>query len=195
MTESENPCRVFFEQYAQHPKKVEILQRTGLAHEWECYSASKHSPGPVQSNERVLRLVINPIHIDPETGDLKPSAVTDVKDKGCSVERLSLTTIEESIATGRIVAAAKNEANQGAPAREIHCVANLSVNDIRNIRVGANTQAFCIFDTALEHNRAHADICQVVSPKGQEARSARSQLFALADKSCIFQSYSGSDSN
>lgn len=182
MTESENPCCAFFEQHARQLKKVELLQQSGHAYEWEGCSASKHSPGPVQSIEHVLRLVINPIHVDPETGGLKPSAVTDVKDKGCSVERLAHTTMEDSIARGRQVAISKNDATPSGPARSICGVANLSVEDIRKIKVGNNARAFCIFDTALESNPAHADVCQVIAPRGQEARSARSQLLALAEK-------------
>jgi hypothetical protein len=185
MSEGENLCRAFFEQHTQNPKKVELLQQSGAAYLWENQSASKYSPGPVQSHERVLRLIINPHHVDPETGDLKPSAVTDAKDKGCSVERLELTTAEESVMAARKLAQSKNEANPNSAPRSICSVSALSVGEIRRIKVGENTQAFCVFDTALEHNPAHADVCQIVS-KGQEARSARSQLLELADKGLQF---------
>lgn len=182
MSERENPCRVFFEKYAHLPNKVELLQQEGRAYEWENYSASLHSTGPVLSSEQVLRLIISPHHVDPETGTLKPSAVTDVKDKGCSVERLGITSIEESVAIGRKVADSKNEARPSEPPRSLCGVTEFSVEEIRCIKVGRGAQAFCVFDTALEHNPAHADVCQVVPPKGQEGRSARTQLMVLADK-------------
>lgn len=182
MSEIENPCRAFFEQHALKPNKVELLQQTGNAYEWERFTASRYSPGIVQSTEQVLRLVINPIHVDPETGGLKPPAVSDVKDKGCSVERLTHTTTDDSIARGRKVASSKNLTIQGGHFRSICGVINLSVEEIRQIKVGGNTQAFCVFDTALEGNHAHADVCQVAPSGGHEARSARGQLFVLANR-------------
>lgn len=182
MTESTNPCRSFFEEHTANTKKVELLQKNGFGYDWENHSASKYSPGPVESDEQVVRLIINPIHIDTETGELKPSAITDVKDKGCSVDRIKIASPEKSIASGQSIAQAKNLANPDAPSRKVHCVAYLSAGDIRSITVGDNIRAFCIFDTALEDNLAHADVCQVISPKGQEARSARGQLFTLAEK-------------
>lgn len=185
MSEAADQCRLFFEQYSGDPNKVEALQKSGLAYEWENYSASRHSPCPVISSERLLRLVINPLHVDSLTGNLKPTAVTDVKDKGCSVDRLSHTTLDRCLATGHENAVVKNAAKPDAPPRSVCGVANMSAKDIRSIRVGQNIQAFCVYDTALAANTAHADVCQVVPGKGQDGRSARLQLLALADRGLI----------
>lgn len=183
MSASENPCREFFEQHAQNPQKVHILRQTGFAYEWEALSASKHSPSPVKDEEIVVRLILNPIHIDLETGTLKPTAVTDVKDKGCSVDRLRHTSIDDSVNAGRKNAEAKNLSNPGKERRTVCGTAVLNAKEIRNITVNERTKAFCIYDTALELNKSHADVCQVVSDRGQEARSARLQLLQLADTS------------
>lgn len=185
MSEAADQCRLFFEQHAGDLNKVEALQRSGQFYEWEKYSASRHSPNPVISSERLIRLVINPLHVDPATGDLKPTAVSDVKDKGCSVDRLSHTTLDAAIAAGHENAAAKNATRPDAPPRSVCGVANMSAEDIRGIRVGQNIQPFCVYDTALVANNAHADVCQVVPGNGQVARSARMQLLALADKGRI----------
>ncbi len=186
MSEGENACRKFFEQYAQHPKKVEILQEQSNIDDWEKLSASRHSPGPVAVNEGLVRIVFNPIHVDVETGKLKPSAVSDAKDKGCSVNRLTHTTLADSIVQGKAVAAFKNDANPEKAARTVYGVAQLTANDVRSISVHAADRAFAIYDTGLEKNRSHADVCQIVPEKNkQQARSARLQLFDLANRGLL----------
>jgi hypothetical protein len=181
MSESTNPCRAFFENCVGVLDKVALLQQQKDAIEWEGLTASANSPGPVHSEEQVLRLVFNPIHFDPETRTLKPTAVTDVKDKGCSVDRLAHTTLDKARETGASLAAIKNELNPDKLPRSLCGVAVLSVSAIREIKVGEQSRAFAVYDTALETNLAHADVCQLTSAKG-ESRSARLQLMALADQ-------------
>lgn len=181
MSESTNPCQTFFKKNAAVADKVALLQQEKNAVEWESLTASVDSPGPVQSEEYVLRLIFNPHHFDLETQTLKPSAVTDVKNKGCSVDRLTYTSIEESRKNGESVAANKNKLSPDKPLKSLCGVAVLLVEAIRDIKVGQNSRAFTVYDTALKTNRAHADVCQLTSAPS-ESRSARLQLMALADQ-------------
>lgn len=183
MVLSINPCQDFFEQHAQTPKKAEHLQKSGQALLWETLSASPHSPGIVQSVEDVIRLVVNPIHVNPDDGSITPTLMSDVKDKGGSVQRLAHIAREDAIAAGRSHAEARNAtAAQGGQLRSIYGTVTLSVEDIRSVVVATQTRAFGVFDTAKEINPSHADIFQIVSGNGHEARSARLQLWQLASQ-------------
>lgn len=181
MTTSENPCQAFFEQYAQESNKAELLQKSGEALQWEYLSASRHSPGPVSSDESVLRLVINPIHVDPEDGNVKPTLMSDVKDKGGSVQRLTHISREHAISSGQAVVETKNASIPGGSVRSIYGTVKLSVHEIRSLAVATQARAFGVFDTAKEANTSHADIFQLAG-SGQAARSARMQLFELATR-------------
>jgi hypothetical protein len=183
MTASTNPCQAFFEQHAQTEYKAAELVKTGQSIQWEALTASRHSPGPVANHEHVLRLVVNPIHVDAADGSLKPTLMSDVKKKGGSVHRLVHVSQEAVIEAGRTHAAAKNAANPGAAQpRSIYGTVRLSVQEVRSLVVATNDRAFGVFDTAKQVEPSHADIFMIVPDSGQEARSARLQLMDLANK-------------
>lgn len=183
MEECINPCRIFFEQNAHDQNKVELLQQQSDACKWEELTASIFSCSPVKSEEHVLRLLFNPIHLDMETMSLKPPAINDVKDKGCSVDRLQLTSKEKCIKDGHAFAATKNELNPEKSRRSLCGVTTLSVHEVRNIVDNNQNRGFGVYDTALDNNPAHADICQLIATKNKsDARSVRLQLMALGDK-------------
>jgi hypothetical protein len=182
MTNDENPCQTFFDLFTQDSTKVERLQLQGDCSDWEQLTASRYSPHPVREDEILLRLVFNPIHVDEETGSLKPSVVSDVKDKGCSVNRLKLTTVENVINAGKQAALSKNLSAPEKPPRRLIWIASLEVSEIRLIKVSDQKRAFGVYDTALETDRSHADICQLIPEKcKKESRSARLQLFELVN--------------
>jgi len=82
MFERENPCRAFFDAHEKNPKKVELLCREADRAAWEKLSASRHPPGPVGDDEELARVVISPIHIDEESGEVTLASLRDVKDTG-----------------------------------------------------------------------------------------------------------------
>jgi hypothetical protein len=173
----ENPCLVFFEQHEGDNRKVCALREEPDALKWEDLTASRYSPGTVKPGERVLRLAFQPLHIDPETRSLKLSAVSDLKDKGFSVDRLSYISRERCIESGSKRAA--NAVLEGRTPRELRAVATLGVHEVRAILVDG-VQAVGVYDTAKKDNHAHADICQLV-PEGRAGRSVRSRLLELCD--------------
>lgn len=178
----ENPCLAFFEKHKDSGgNKVRALQQEPTALGWEKFPASCHSPGVVQPEESILRLAFQPLHIDPETRTLKPSAVSDVKDKGFSVDRLKYVSREGSIESGK-AHAEKAMTLHGRTPRELRAVSTLEVAAVRSLMVNG-LRAFGVYDTAQDDNMAHADVCQLV-PEGQAGRSARSQLLELCD-SCL----------
>jgi hypothetical protein len=180
-------CASFFAANIENSDKVKALQQSGNGLTWELQSASIHSRGPVTNQECVFRLVFNPIHIDLETGSIKPSAISDVKDKGCSVDRQTLRSLKDVFEFGIIAAHKKNQnAGPGTPSRSLWGVSEINVSEIREILVGDSKRAFGVYATALAHNLSHADICQLIPEiEKQNARSARAQLFEAAAKKIV----------
>jgi len=170
-----NPCRDFFALNATNRDFVKGLQKTPNPVAWETLSASDHSPGPVQPGELLYRQVMHPIHVDVETRSLKPTAFDDAANKGLSVERLSHVALADIQQAGRDRAAAQRKLGVSHADRKLHAVAELSADEIRAILDENQQRGFAIFDTANCENRAHADICQVVSTR-KSGRSVRSQL-------------------
>lgn len=178
MPAQDNPCRDFFEQHAQTSDKAGALQQSGTAVKWEALSASCHSPGPVTDEEALLRLVISPIHLDVVNKTIRPSLLSDVKDKGGSVHRLKHITREAAIGAGQAWQDQKNAT--GATQRTVHGTVTLPADDVRRLKVGTGHRAFCVFDTAKPDDPSHADIFLVATCGEKELRSARLQLYHLA---------------
>lgn len=171
-----NPCEEFFASHSQ-VELATLLQAEPNALAWEVLKASAYSPGPVADVEKVIRLVYHPVHVDVQTGELKPSVVDEASSWGCSVQREGICSIEEAWKMGDAFAAAKTAELPGNP-RSVHAVAVLRVEQIRLLNIQSRRGA-AVYDTALPNNIAHADICVVVGGR-QERRSIRSQLFELA---------------
>lgn len=181
MTFGANPCQAFFEEHAQAQDKSIELVRLGTAIEFEGLSASPHSPGPVRDDEHVLRLVVNPIHVNSTDGSIKPSLMSDTKSRGASVQRLTHIGRDAVIEVGRAREEEKNAVNAGtAPPRSVYGTVKLSVLDIREVIVASHDRAFGVFDTAKPTDSSHADVFLVIS-ESQAARSARLQLMLLAN--------------
>ncbi len=175
----ENPCLVFFQVHAENKEKVKILQTHPRLSEFERLTASNLSPGPVGNAEELLRQIFNPLHVELDTGDLKPSAFEDAANKGMSVDRLRYREQEASFEAGYARAEVANaHARPDAPPRTLHGLAKLRAESVRALKSG-DIQCFGVYDTALADNRAHADICQLLRDK-KAARSARSRLVDLA---------------
>jgi len=171
-----NPCQEFFKICAGD-EVARLLQARSDAAAWEELTASEHSPGPVQNSELVIRLVYHPIHVDAETGDLKPSVIAEASSWGCSVQREVHCPVERAWKLGEDLARARSEANPGSP-RKVHAIAVLEVAKLRSL-ITEGKRALGVYDTALLENSAHADIYVIVAGK-KEGRSVRAQLFEWA---------------
>ena len=149
-----------------------------IPHLDESTSASPaFSPGPVQDQEPLLRIIIEPDHIS--EGRIQPSAVQlrDLTQRGLSIHRREYTTEQEvrtatQALTGRPTAAGR---------RRLEGLASFTAGAVRYIR-NQERQAFVVIDTALPDNRAHASI-YLASPQVSQslAREMREQLLRLMD--------------
>jgi hypothetical protein len=185
----ENPCLEFFQAQAENKDKVKLLQIHPRLLEFERLTASSLSPGPVAHSEDLLRQIFNPLHVELDTGDLKPTAFEDAANKGMSVDRLHYRNEEESFQAGYARAEVANtHAKPGAPHRTLHGLAKLRAKSVRALKSADDIQYFGVYDTALADNKAHADICQIVHIQDRKAaRSARSKLVDLAKGSVTLE--------
>ena len=111
------------------------------------------SPGTVQDQETLLRIVIDPDHFT--GGRIQPSAIQirDLTQRGLSVHRREHTSrqeIKRAIHTmlGRTTATGF---------RTVEGLASFTAAAVREIRNGER-QIFVVIDTAQPDNRAHASI-------------------------------------
>lgn len=116
---------------------------------------SDHSPGVVVNGETVVRTLFSPENV--EDGIVKPNSMMmrDLKsrERGCSVDRL-----EQPNGSREEIAQRAGEKVTNKGGRQWVVLASISVRKIRQFLNSASAQAFCVIDTALEDNRAHADI-------------------------------------
>lgn len=180
-------CADFFTEHETDKDRCKALQsikaETLLAWEQEC--ASEHSPGPVYNSEILYRQMLNPTHYDPVNKILKVTAFSDTSDKGGSVNRANHVTKVEVLAAAQRRVAQINERKTPGSEVELWQLIELNCSDVRAILTPSNSEvpnsrAFGVYDTALEHDRSHADICQIVSGK-ETGRSVRSKLLDLAN--------------
>ena len=186
-------CIEFFTQNSSNKDKCKLLQKEPqdklLA--WELETASKYSPGPVSNAELLHRQIISPIHFDEETNSFTPMAFDDASDKGLSVNREPYITEEQISCMARARVDSFNISNPDKKERSFSGIVHFLCNDVRQITVNtaqglSPIRGFCVYDTALEDDKSHSDICQIVS-KG-DGRSARSKLRDLANSFIAKQS-------
>jgi hypothetical protein len=178
MSDQVNSCQAFFEAHEKNPRKVEALCQEPRRFDWEKLQASRYSPGPVTDEEELARVVISPIHIDAESGNITPAFVSDVKNKGGSSDRLAFCSAENSLSRSAEIQARKNLEAPPDRQRAIQGVVRFSAKRLRALNTKGGIQAFGVFDTGKSDNPAHADVCQLTASE-TEARSARWDLLLL----------------
>lgn len=180
-------CRDFFQANTENKELCRILQAVSPEQQlaWEVESASKHSPGPANSDETISRQVLNPQHFDTVTGTIKPTFFDDASSKGASVNRLAHITVEGM----RLTAQSRvDQINANPPASGVRVLIGYTMVTVGEVRsIFADTpqrRALAVYDTAKHDDPSHADICQLISGK-MIGKSIRAQLFQFAKSRLI----------
>jgi hypothetical protein len=186
MTDSAVKCQSLFDDCSGDVgNRCEKLTKESPNCECEQGSVSPYSPGTVQHNELLARLIFSPIHIDEVDGSVKEAAFSDVQDKGLSVNRLTSSNAEEIDKIGE-EKAKQDKLSESKRDREYLGVVMASAGEIRAIKnPGSDGRAFCIYDTALKNNISHADVCQLLvgnKAKRKEARRTLHKTFSRYPK-------------
>ena len=129
--------------------------------ECENFSVSDYSPGPVQDGEWLIRTFYSPVHIN-LNGEVNPAAFTDAQARGLSVNRK--TYISKTSLKAQIEAKIERDRSEDKTRGDYWAVLIAKCGDVRNLRAIDNKRQFCVYDTALEEDASHADICQALEP-------------------------------
>jgi hypothetical protein len=157
---------------ADHAERVERL----FAHcRCEEFSVGIGSPGRVDSEEYIYRMVISPGDVD-QTGTLRLDAVRDVKIKGLSVFRDIASDADiESLVVDRLT---RKTANQ--PARVVQALIKLKVEQVRDLSSADFGRYFGIYDETvprrdpdLERVPTHATVLQRLHLPGTDNRKGK----------------------
>lgn len=173
-----NPCCTFFANQARGPDWVKQLQQQPDRVQWEKLSASPFSPAAVADDEVICRIAFNPIYWDDDTRRLKPTFFADATSHGASSERLAYATMRAVWRKANKMATRYNANKQRKEARSVARIAPLPVVELRRLIYEAQ-RGVGVYDTALENDPAHADVCVLVAGK-QASRSLRASLFDIS---------------
>lgn len=132
---------------------------------------SQYSPGPVLSEESLLRIVYYPAHID-DDGQLKPEAIPtqDLNDRGFSVYRRLYVKREK---LSNVI----NSYVGKKPERECRGISPILCQTVRTISDRKAKKAFNVLDDATtKDDEAHAEIKFTRKYGRAEQKSLRNKL-------------------
>lgn len=133
---------------------------------------SQYAPGPVDSDENILRLIFYPDHID--NGQLKPEAIsrTDLRARGFSVQRRKFLRKSNYIQL--------RDNFLARDGRKLEGVSDVLCSEIRSVRNPAEDRIFKVVDAAdNESETAHALIFFASAFKDSEQKKYRKLLIEI----------------
>lgn len=122
----------------------------------ELEPCSPHSPGPVNDNEEVAFLLINPLHYDAQRDVVVPSAFQELTNRDLSVLRLGHATKAEAVSVrDELIERGLDRVPPQMRLVEEVCIG--SVSDLRS-EVEPHGRLLGVFDTALQDKVSHASL-------------------------------------
>jgi hypothetical protein len=144
----------------------------------ESHPQSAYSPGVVQDEEELPRIIFYPEHIVDNIVQPSAIALDDLRSRGFSVDRRQYA--QQDIMQQNIA----NLRNRQQEARQVDYIARLQCRTVRNIQDSDAERAFIVIDTAYEINIAHASIYSAKPRTDAHLRRLRNQLLALLETRC-----------
>jgi len=144
-------CRKLFAEHEDDEKLAVLLEQQHSVCRCEHVSVGVGSPGPVQNNESLHRIIVSPRDYDPVTGTIRARPFEKVFANGLSVWRANGPT--EDIQT-LLVEALRHQKSD--PPREIFAVCEAQANHIRGMQSPDEQQLFCVYDQTV--TRADPDL-------------------------------------
>jgi hypothetical protein len=143
----------------------------------EPYRVSHFSPKAVAGNETLVRFFFHPMHADKD-GNCKPNFFSHAETHGCSAQREELATRDE------IYTFVTNFLGGKDTTAWLGYVA-ANVEHIRGIKMKEGDRAYCVYDTALPLNAAHAEVFEARAIEEADAIEHRAQLFSVFQKGIV----------
>lgn len=134
-----------------------------------------HSPyGPVAGDEALGRAIISPHHVDPDSGDVLPSAlqVRDLMEKGLSLLRLKHLDASEFEVQSTFL-------TKGKEGRAVVGMLVARADAIRELRDNIGRQALCVIDDEQPGQPMHASAKQSADQQLVEIRGLRLKLMKI----------------
>lgn len=166
-----------FETFCESGLSGQPLQRLvndvhpGFACELE--TCSPFSPGPVEDDEDVAFLLINPLHYDEVRETIVPDAFQELINRDLSVIRTTYATDKEADATrDELIARGLDRIPPS-----LRLVNEVCIGSVRKLREPTpGDRMFAVYDTALNDKPAHASV--FVASKILDAKQLRKQARA-----------------
>ena len=155
--------------------------------ECEEVSVSDYSPALVRDDELLIRTLYSPIQINQDTGWVDPAHFrNDAMKRGFSVNRKS--HVSEADLRKRIESKIARDRGEGKKRDDFYGVVTARSRDIRRQISKHGKRLFCVYDTAVEEDVSHADICQALDlPPGTPDRRMLSKKIS----SLLFEAFVG----
>lgn len=164
-----NPCQVFFEEHSGAVDLVPRLIATAQGELWSTMTASRHSPGVVSANEPLGRHIVHDFHWDEEKQWIKMGFYDDLASRGLSVNRLDIKALPEVMDDGA-------KRIEGRVGKTYIGVLEFTAEAVRQVVSQVAGVAAAAFDTSMESDVSHADVCYTCGDK-QARKEARALLF------------------
>ena len=179
-------CREIERQYGDSDCKCVHYRERFPDCECENHSVSDHSPGLVGDDEVLIRELYSPHYINEDTGEVKPVAFRDARDRGLSVTR----RLHSSERAHRAKIMKKVAADQAAGRNNdgFWRVVSGSCARIRGITGDDGRRLFCVYDTAREDDASHADVCQAIDPPPE---TVNRKSIRMKISSMLFEAFVG----
>ena len=140
----------------------------------ENQSLSIESPGLIESNEDIARMVCTPMHVHSKRPELKSSFFSHITSCGASAQRLKhASDIELASCIASLIEGREDRAWLG--------LVVASADAIRSLTLGPQgKQSFCVADAAIQDNPGHAEIhCAYRIPEADEIEYRRELMLVF----------------
>lgn len=152
----QDACRAIFNSAMSGSSLQDEVYETFSNGECEQCSVSEHSPGPVENDEILTKLIVDPIHFD--NGIVSPAAFTDAYTLDLSLFRENYAgDAELQLAINQIKATGQKK--DPIQKRQIVAVMHASAAAVRQLQLEEPNERMClVYDTAEADKPAHASI-------------------------------------
>lgn len=151
----------------------------------ESHRCSSFSPGPVDDDEELAFILIDPLHYDSERNLVVPEAFQELTNRDLSTLRTSLASSKEADDT-RDELIERGKGRIPPQLRLVNEVCTANVSEIRSSEF-SGSRLLAVYDTALERAPSHASIFtrgDVLEDK-QLRKRVRNKIYEIFSKSII----------
>jgi hypothetical protein len=174
------PCRDLLSQHEDDRRLADLLEQQYPSCQCEQYRVGNGSPGRVENDELLHRIIASPRDYDPATGTIRAPPFEKVFSNGLSVWRAQgpqediSTLLEEALAQ-----------SASEPPKQIFAICEASTGEIRGMRLVNGDRLFCVYDQTVRRAdpdappvATHASVFLRLPPAGTADRKKLQKDYA-----------------